>query len=131
MAETARHRNGAEERAWQGVAPTFDRAHLMAQAMQDEVLAAEVLNLFLMQLPKLLEALAAAATPEDWHSAAHALKGAAASIGAPRLQSLAAELEARAFSAGDPVRQLRLQTVAAAALAFRVAARGAFPGRLA
>ena len=131
MAETARHRNGAEERAWQGVAPTFDRAHLMAQAMQDEVLAAEVLNLFLMQLPKLLEALAAAATPEDWHSAAHALKGAAASIGAPRLQSLAADREARAFAAGDPVRQLRLQTVAAAALAFRVAARGAFPGRLA
>lgn len=99
----------------------------MAQAMQDEVLAAEVLGLFLAQLPQLVEALATAGTPEAWRSAAHALKGAAASIGAPRLQSLAAELEMMEASAADPVRQLRLQAVRAAALAFRAAARAAFP----
>ena len=129
MAETARQRQGAGERAEQGAAPVFDRAHLMAQAMQDEVLAAEVLGLFLTQLPQLVEALGTAATPEGWRSAAHALKGAAASIGAPRLQALAGELET-AGPAGDPhVRQLRLQAVLAAALAFRMAAREAFPPR--
>lgn len=129
MADTARHRKGVGERAGQGAAPVFDRAHLMAQAMQDEVLAAEVLGLFLTQLPPLVEAFSTAATAEDWRSAAHALKGAAASIGAPRLQALAGELETSG-RAGDPhVRQLRLQAVRAAALAFRMAAREAFPPR--
>lgn len=129
MAETARHRNRAGEGAARGAAPAFDRTHLMAQAMQDDVLAAEVLGLFLAQLPQLVEALAAAETPDDWRSAAHALKGAAASIGAPRLQALAAELEMAESSPADPVRQLRLQAVRAAALAFRAAAREAFaPG---
>lgn len=129
MADTARHSNGAGERAGQGAAPVFDRGHLMAQAMQDKALAAEVLGLFLAQLPQLVEALGAAGTLEEWRSAAHALKGAAASIGAPRLQFLAAELETMGFPAEPQVRQLRLQAVRAAALVFRMAAREAFPKR--
>ena len=129
MADTARQRNTGEEKAGQGAAPAFDRGHLMAQAMQDEVLAAEVLSLFLAQLPQLVEALGAAVKPEEWASAAHALKGAAASIGAFRLQALAAELETTGFSADQQVRQLRLQAVRAGALVFRMAAREAFPTR--
>lgn len=101
----------------------FDRAHLLHYAMRDQALAAEVLGLFLVQLPAMLAALEEAATPRDWHFATHTLKGSAGSIGARKLQKLAAELEAMAFPGDDPVRLLRIQAAKAAAAEFARASR--------
>ena len=104
-------------------ATVFDRAHLLHYAMKDEDLAAEVLGLFLVQLPAMLAALEAAAGPRDWHFATHTLKGSAGSIGARKLQYMAAELEAMPFPGDIPVRLLRVQAVKAAAAEFRHATR--------
>ena len=104
-------------------APVFDRAHLLHYAMKDEALAAEVLGLFLGQLPAMLAALEAAESPKDWHFATHALKGSAGSIGARKLQRLAAELEAMPFPGDLPLRQTGIEAVRAAAAEFREAAR--------
>ena len=95
--------------------------------MQNQKLAAEVLGLFLVQLPAMLEALEAAGDASAWRFATHTLKGAAASIGAPRLCALAAELETMGFPGDHNVRLLRLQAVKAAAAEFRQAAAKLLP----
>lgn len=100
----------------------FDRPHLDRNTMQNQKLAAEVLGLFLVQLPAMLEALEAADEAAAWRFATHTLKGAAASIGAPRLCALAAELESGGFPSDRNVRLLRIQAVKAAAAEFRQAA---------
>lgn len=106
----------------------FDRTLLNDYSMQNQDLATEILNLFLVQLPVMLEALAAAATQTDWNFATHTLKGSAAVVGALRLQQLAAELEAMPFPGDANVRLLRLQVVRAAAADLRREARQAYPG---
>ena len=108
-------------------AMVFDDQHLRHYTMQDQLLAVEVLNLFLSQLPSTLELLQTASTKADAAFAAHALKGAAASVGAGRLQALAADLEAMDFPGDGQVRALRIQALQAAAVEFRDAARAAFP----
>lgn len=109
-------------------AVVLDRTLLNDYSMQNQELAAEILDLFLIQLPVMLEALAAAATQTEWSFATHTLKGSAAAVGALRLQQLAAELEAMTFPGDGNVRLLRLQAVRAAAADVRRAARQAFPG---
>jgi HPt (histidine-containing phosphotransfer) domain-containing protein len=99
----------------------FDRAHLFRNTMQNQKLAAEVLGLFLAQLPAMLEALDTAQEPAAWTFATHTLKGASAAIGAPRLYALASDLEALPFPVDLNVRLLRLQVVKAAAAEFRQA----------
>lgn len=106
----------------------FDRRHFSHYTMHDQRLAAEVLGLFLAQLPATMQLLDAAATAEDWKQAAHALKGSAAAVGARRLQSMAADLEAMPFPMEAPIRLLRLQALKAAASEFRDTARRAYPG---
>ena len=110
------------------VAAVFDRTLLNDYSMQNHDLAAEVLNLFLVQLPVMLEALAAAATQTEWSFATHTLKGSAAAVGALRLQQLAAELEAMPFPGDGNVRLLRVQAVRTAAADLRRVARQAYPG---
>lgn len=105
----------------------FDRDHLLHYAMRDERLAAEVVNLFLIQLPAMLRGLEAAATAADWAFATHTLKGSASAVGATRLQRLAAEMEAMSFPGDGNLRLLRLQAVKGAAADFAAAARQAFP----
>lgn len=100
-------------------AEVLDRAHLNHNTMQNQSLAEEVLGLFLIQLPAMLDALDAASTATEWAFATHTLKGAAAAIGAQRLRLLAAELEASAFPGDHNVRLLRLHAVKAAAAEFR------------
>ena len=107
--------------------PDFDFAHLDHFTMQDQSLALEVVGLFLGQLPVSLARLEAARTAADWQFAAHHLKGAAAAVGARRLSELAAGLEESAFPENPTVRDRHLQAVQAAAEAFRLAARQAFP----
>lgn len=98
----------------------LDRAHLDRNTMQNQELAAEVLGLFLGQLPAMLDALDAASTPAEWSFATHALKGSSAAIGAQRLQHLAAALEAMPFPGDVNIRLLRIQAVRAAAAEFRM-----------
>lgn len=106
----------------------FDRRGLEYNTMQDQKLAEEVLGLFLIQLPSTLAELEGARTPAQWKFAAHALKGAAAAVGAQKLQNLACCLEGLAFPGDASLRLLRLQGLKAAAAEFREAARLAFPG---
>lgn len=107
--------------------PVFDRDHLFHYAMQDEQLAGEVANLFLIQLPAMLRGLESAATAADWAFATHTLKGSAAAVGATGLQRLAVEMEAMPFPGDGTVRQLRLQAAKGAAADFTAAVRQAFP----
>jgi len=107
--------------------PDLDIAHLDHFTMQDQSLALEVLGLFLGQLPASLGRLEEADTAAGWQFAAHSLKGAAGAIGARRLSQLAAGLEEMAFPERPPERVRHLQELRAAAEAFRLAARRAFP----
>jgi hypothetical protein len=108
-------------------APAFDDLHLRHYTMQDPMLAVEVLNLFLTQLPSTLDLIRTAKTKADITFAAHALKGAAASIGARKLYSLAVDLDRMDFPGDAEVRALRLKALQAAAAEFRDAARAVFP----
>lgn len=105
----------------------FDLAHLNDCSMQNQELAAEVVGLFLLQLPAILQAIETAESASGWAFATHTLKGSAAAIGAQKLRDLAAELEAMPFLGDCSVRSLRIRAVNAAASEFRRAARQAFP----
>lgn len=105
----------------------FDRAHLDHYTMQNQELAAEVLNLFLTQLPATLALLEGAAALADWKFAAHALKGSAAAVGAWKLHQLAADLEKLPFPGEAGLRLLRIQALKGAIAEFRQLARGAYP----
>lgn len=106
----------------------FDRLGLEHNTMHDQRLAAEVLGLFLAQLPATITLLDEASTAADWKFAAHTLKGAAAAVGAQKLHNLACCLEGLVFPGDAGVRLLRLQGLKAAAAEFRDAAREAYPG---
>jgi HPt (histidine-containing phosphotransfer) domain-containing protein len=110
-------------------AEVFDRALLNEYSMQDQGLAAEILELFLVQLPAMVTALETADCQTAWSFATHTLKGSSATIGARRLQVMAAELDAMPFRPFDNVRLLRIQAVKAAASDFQQAARQAYPAR--
>ncbi len=71
-----------------------DLAHLRRYTLGDKALEAEVLDLFLAQLPETIASLRAAATERDWKMAAHALKGSSRAVGAWRIAGLAQEAEA-------------------------------------
>lgn len=105
----------------------FDRLGLEHNTMHDQRLAAEVLGLFLAQLPATLRLLDEAATAADWKFAAHTLKGSCMAVGAQKLHNLAACLEVLAFPGDAGVRLLRLQGLKAAAAEFQDAARAAYP----
>jgi HPt (histidine-containing phosphotransfer) domain-containing protein len=96
----------------------FDRAHLAHYTMNIAELEAEVIGLFLQQLPETLKALAAARSPAEWKLASHALKGACASIGAKKLHALAVQLESTSHADEGQIRLLRLKAVEAAAAEF-------------
>lgn len=105
----------------------FDRLGLEHNTMHDQRLAAEVLGLFLAQMPATLQLLDQAGTAADWKFAAHTLKGACAAVGAQKLHNLAACLETLAFPGDPQLRLLRLQGLKTAAAEFAQAARNAYP----
>ena len=114
-------------RSGEAAAVVLDHALLNEYSMQNQSLAAEILDLFLVQLPGMLEALETAASQTGWSFATHTLKGSSAAVGALKLQQLAAELEAMPFPGDEHVRSLRIQAVRAAASEVRRAAREAYP----
>jgi HPt (histidine-containing phosphotransfer) domain-containing protein len=61
--------------------------------MGNEELAAEVVGLFLVQMPSILAMLRSATSPADWKFATHTLKGSAGAVGAMRITQIAAALE--------------------------------------
>jgi len=74
----------------------FDRAALLRRLEGDTALLDEVVQLFLSECPVVLEKIRCAAAGRDTKALlfnAHALKGAAANLGASRIQALAAQLE--------------------------------------
>lgn len=105
----------------------FDQAHLAHYTMNIPELAAEVVGLFLTQLPSTLAMIETAASTADWKLATHSLKGASASIGARRLQKLALELEDLGFDGDRDVRALRIQVLKAAVVEFRETVAQIYP----
>ncbi len=97
----------------------FDRAHLGRYTMNDEGLEHEILSLFLTQLKATVEMIETANSAAEWKLWTHTLKGAAAAIGAWRLQSIAVELESLPFETGAEIRIRRLETLVRAAGEFR------------
>lgn len=71
----------------------FDRQHLSQYTGGDDALEGELIGLFLAQFTPVRAQLADAATEQDWKFAAHSIKGSARSIGAPRIATLAEEIE--------------------------------------
>jgi HPt (histidine-containing phosphotransfer) domain-containing protein len=67
----------------------LDLAHLARYTLGDQALEAEVLSLFLDQLPVTFSGLRSARTAREWHLATHTLKGSATAVGAWRLAELA------------------------------------------
>jgi HPt (histidine-containing phosphotransfer) domain-containing protein len=108
---------GPQGRSAQG---GIDRAHLARYTLGDAALEAEVLTLFLDDLPRRIEALGSAATPTDWKMTAHTLKGSARAVGAWQLAEIAQAAEQAGFPDGAPMRgELVDRLVGAAALVTR------------
>jgi PAS domain S-box-containing protein len=83
--------------------PVFDRAGLMERLMDDEDLARQVIECFLQDTPRQLEALRDYLKSEDAPGVrrqAHTINGAAANIGGEALRAVAIEIE-MAAKAGD------------------------------
>jgi len=84
-------------------APVFDRAGMMTRMMDDEELARTVIEAFLDDVPKQIEALRSYLEAGDAISAerqAHTIKGASANLGGEALRALAFEME-KAGKAGN------------------------------
>jgi HPt (histidine-containing phosphotransfer) domain-containing protein len=105
----------------------FDRAHLSRYSMNNPALEAEIIQLFLEQLPATLEAIRLAQTAQEWRLATHTLKGSAGAIGAWQLHALAAELEALGPAPASPLREALLADLAAAIAELRRTLAPIFP----
>ena len=84
-------------------APVFDRAGMLARLMGDEDLARTVVNGFLEDVPRQIEALRSYLGAGDVAGAfrqAHTMKGASANVGGEALRAAALEME-KAGRAGD------------------------------
>ena len=102
----------------------IDRAHLAAQTFDDEPLARELLELFAGQCARLGPLAADPGAPREVRrDAAHTLRGAALGVGARRVATCAAALEA--VLAGADERDIDEAAVAAQAAALAAAAEEA------
>ena len=79
----------------------MDFEHLAQMTMNDEKLAVEVLGLFRSQSASYFAQLCAANSGDDWLQAAHALKGAARSIGALKVADVAEAAECLSFESSE------------------------------
>ena len=74
----------------------IDLAHLNQYVVGDRALLDEILTIFIEQAEQLSRLLSATPPGEDWHAAAHKLKGASRGVGAWRVGDLAESAEALA-----------------------------------
>jgi PAS domain S-box-containing protein len=106
--ESDRRGSGKAERrapapAGEADAPVFDKTGMMARMMDDEDLARTVIEAFLGDVPKQIEALRGYLEMGDATSAerqAHTIKGASANLGGEALRAAAFEME-KAAKAGN------------------------------
>jgi HPt (histidine-containing phosphotransfer) domain-containing protein len=81
--------------------PPLDLAQLRRYTMGNIDLELEILDLYSVEAPRMLAALAATTTVRARHDAAHTLKGSSASVGAWRVAAAAALIEGQTL-AGAP-----------------------------
>ena len=106
--ESDRRVSGKAERrfhvpAQEPEAPVFDKAGMMSRMMEDEDLAHTVIETFLEDVPKQIEALRGyleAGEAPDAERQAHTIKGASANLGGEALRAVAFALE-KAAKAGN------------------------------
>ena len=79
-------------RAEGGTKPV-DLAYLSRFTLGNQSLECEVLDLFILHIPRYLAALRDAVTAKGWHDAAHTLKGSGRAVGAWRVARLAEHAE--------------------------------------
>lgn len=77
----------------------IDFEHLSKYTLNDRALEAEILDLFVEQLPQSLMRLQEARSLTEWRSAAHTIKGSARAVGAAQLADAAAAAEAMPLTA--------------------------------
>lgn len=105
----------------------FDRAHLQQYTMENPQLEREVVDLFLLQLPDILQHLAASSEPKDWKLWAHTLKGSAVAVGADRIGAMAVTLEKSEYQEPSVERGLRLAELNKLVSEFKMVAAGIYP----
>ena len=71
----------------------IDLDHLERYTLGDTALEVEILQLFVGQIPSILDRLSVEAPSKDWADAAHTLKGSARAVGAWAVAELAANAE--------------------------------------
>jgi HPt (histidine-containing phosphotransfer) domain-containing protein len=109
------------------VAEVFDQAHLARYTMNSIELEREIIGLFLVQLPATVDMIEEAETAAEWKLATHTLKGAAAAVGAKRLEAIAIELESIKVDSDVNVKLLLLESLGNAVVEFRDAMRHVYP----
>jgi len=110
-----------------GEPAVFDRAHLAHYTMGDQGLEAEIISLFLAQLPATIEMIEQAQTPAEWKLATHTLKGSAAAVGAFQLRDIALSLEGLPVNADPAIRAPRFAALSRAVAVFREQIRAVYP----
>jgi|WetSurMetagenome_2_1015567.scaffolds.fasta_scaffold1050922_1 HPt (histidine-containing phosphotransfer) domain-containing protein len=76
--------------------PVFDKAGLLSRLMDDADLVRAVIEVFLADMPRQFESLAAAVASQDRETAeriAHSVKGAASNVGGEHFREVASLLE--------------------------------------
>ena len=111
----------------EGELVVFDRAHLQQYTMDNPQLEREVVDLFLGQLPDILEHLSASGDGKDWRLWAHTLKGSAVAVGASRIWAVAVELEKPEFHLPSETRATLLSRLAVLADEFAAVAKDIYP----
>ncbi len=76
-----------------GTEKPVDLVHLSSITMGDPVLEAEILSMFVSQIPSHCERARECGSPEEVRRTAHTIKGSARSIGATRLVQLCEAFE--------------------------------------
>ncbi len=106
--------------------PVFERSHLQQYIEQNPQLEREIVELFLHQLPDILDHLQVSSDRKDWRLWTHTLKGSAMAVGARRIELAATELEAPAFHEESPERRQKLAELQGLVAEFAGVARELF-----
>lgn len=105
---------GHAENAAQSHPALLDDAHLATITGGDTALALDVLNIFSDNASAYVRKLREAQSSDDWHDAAHTLKGSARGIGAWQLADLCERAEKLSSKGGPADRSIALGDISCA-----------------